>query len=181
MKAPLWPISPSTDTRVASVVLRVIVLRSTHNYLGWMGASCSRRAPRPHHIASLLEVDVEGQERPAQPRRRMDVPNARQPRNAARSALDERSVFAFPSERRLSPHRPPSEGVECRLGSSIIKTASPKTKKTLASQRPVARGFASRSTDWAGRVQAYASTLEIRGRGPAAAGGRVEARVGRAG
>jgi len=33
---------------------------------------------------------------------------------------------------------------------------------TLASQRPVARGFASRSTDWAGRVQAYASTLEIR-------------------
>ena len=33
---------------------------------------------------------------------------------------------------------------------------------TLASQRPVARGFASRSTDWAGRVQAYALTLEIR-------------------
>jgi hypothetical protein len=33
---------------------------------------------------------------------------------------------------------------------------------TLASQRSVARGFASRSTDWAGRVQAYASTLEIR-------------------
>ena len=33
---------------------------------------------------------------------------------------------------------------------------------SLASQRPVAREFASRSTDWAGRVQAYASTLEIR-------------------
>ena len=31
MRAPLWPISPSTDTRVASVVLRVKVLRSTHN------------------------------------------------------------------------------------------------------------------------------------------------------
>ncbi len=28
-----WPISPSTDTRVVSVVLRVIVLRSTHNYI----------------------------------------------------------------------------------------------------------------------------------------------------
>ena len=33
---------------------------------------------------------------------------------------------------------------------------------TLASQRSVARGFASRSTGLAGRVQAYASTLEIR-------------------
>jgi hypothetical protein len=33
---------------------------------------------------------------------------------------------------------------------------------TLASQRPVARGFASRSTDWAARVQAYTSTLEVR-------------------
>ncbi len=30
-RAPLWPILPSTDTRVVSVVLRVIVLRSTHN------------------------------------------------------------------------------------------------------------------------------------------------------
>ena len=33
----------------------------------------------------------------------MDVPSARQARNAARSARDERSVVAFPSERRLSP------------------------------------------------------------------------------
>ena len=31
MRAPLGPISPSTDTRVVSVVLRVKVLRSTHN------------------------------------------------------------------------------------------------------------------------------------------------------
>ena len=31
-RAPLWPILPSTDTRVVSVVLRVKVLRSTHNY-----------------------------------------------------------------------------------------------------------------------------------------------------
>ena len=30
-RAPLWPILPSTDTRVVSVVLRVNVLRSTHN------------------------------------------------------------------------------------------------------------------------------------------------------
>jgi hypothetical protein len=30
-RAPLWPILPSTDTRAASVVLRVKVLRSTHN------------------------------------------------------------------------------------------------------------------------------------------------------
>ena len=30
-RAPLWPILPSTDTRVVSVVLRVSVLRSTHN------------------------------------------------------------------------------------------------------------------------------------------------------
>ena len=30
-RAPLWPILPSTDIRVVSVVLRVIVLRSTHN------------------------------------------------------------------------------------------------------------------------------------------------------
>jgi hypothetical protein len=33
---------------------------------------------------------------------------------------------------------------------------------SLAWQRPVARGFASRSTGWAGCVQACASTLEIR-------------------
>jgi hypothetical protein len=32
-RAPLWPILPSTDTRVVSVVLRVIVLRSTHNWV----------------------------------------------------------------------------------------------------------------------------------------------------
>ena len=32
-RAPLWPILPSTDTRVVSVVLRVNVLRSTHNCL----------------------------------------------------------------------------------------------------------------------------------------------------
>jgi hypothetical protein len=32
---------------------------------------------------------------------------------------------------------------------------------TLASQRSVARGFANRSTGWAGRMQAHASTLEI--------------------
>ena len=32
-RAPLWPILPSTDTRVVSVVLRVKVLRSTHNSL----------------------------------------------------------------------------------------------------------------------------------------------------
>jgi hypothetical protein len=31
-RAPLWPILPSTDTRVVSVVLRVKVLRSTHNW-----------------------------------------------------------------------------------------------------------------------------------------------------
>jgi hypothetical protein len=29
-RAPLWPISPSTDTRVVSVVFRVKVLRSPH-------------------------------------------------------------------------------------------------------------------------------------------------------
>ncbi len=33
-RATLWPILPSTDTRVVSVVLRVIVLRSTHNWKG---------------------------------------------------------------------------------------------------------------------------------------------------
>ena len=31
-RAPLWPLLPSTDTRVVSVVLRVRVLRSTHNF-----------------------------------------------------------------------------------------------------------------------------------------------------
>jgi hypothetical protein len=34
MRTPLWPILPSTDTRVVSVVLRVSVLRSTHNSAG---------------------------------------------------------------------------------------------------------------------------------------------------
>ncbi len=31
----------------------------------------------------------------------------------------------------MGANRPPSEGVECRLGSSIIKTASPKKKRRL--------------------------------------------------
>jgi hypothetical protein len=35
----------------------------------------------------------------------------------------------------MGANRPPSEGVECRLGSSIIKTASP--KKTLKHYMPV--------------------------------------------
>ncbi len=43
MRAPLWPILPSTDTRAVSVVLRVKVLRSTHNY----------RAPAPVHSGGL--------------------------------------------------------------------------------------------------------------------------------
>ena len=43
-RAPLWPILPSTDTRVVSVVLRVIVLRSTHN--------CPPRSE--HQIASKV-------------------------------------------------------------------------------------------------------------------------------
>jgi hypothetical protein len=48
--------------------------------------------------------------RPAQPKRRMNVPNAWQPRNAARSARDKRSVVAFPSERRRSPRSDRSLG-----------------------------------------------------------------------
>ena len=43
-RAPLWPILPSTDTIVVSVVLRVIVLRSTHN--------CPPRSE--HQIASKV-------------------------------------------------------------------------------------------------------------------------------
>ena len=43
-RAPLWPILPSTDTRVVSVVLRVKVLRSTHN--------CPPRSE--HQIASKV-------------------------------------------------------------------------------------------------------------------------------
>jgi hypothetical protein len=38
-RAPLWPISPSTDTRVVSVVLRDKVLRSTHNSRGQTGGT----------------------------------------------------------------------------------------------------------------------------------------------
>ncbi len=41
----------------------------------------------------------------------MNVPSARQARNAARSARDERSIVAFPSERRLSPRSDRSFGV----------------------------------------------------------------------
>jgi hypothetical protein len=41
----------------------------------------------------------------------MDVSNACQPRNTASSARDERSVVAFPSERRLSPRSDRSHGV----------------------------------------------------------------------
>jgi hypothetical protein len=40
-RAPLWPILPSTDTRVVSVVLRVRVLRSTHN--SGAGGRCQTR------------------------------------------------------------------------------------------------------------------------------------------
>jgi hypothetical protein len=41
-RAPLWPILPSTDTSVVSVVLRVNVLRSTHNYRLGGGSESSR-------------------------------------------------------------------------------------------------------------------------------------------
>jgi hypothetical protein len=51
----------------------------------------------------------------------------------------------------------------CKIGAGCKQRRRRSVRTaTLASQRPVARGFASRSTDWAGRVQAYASTLEIR-------------------
>ena len=50
----------------------------------------------------------------------------------------------------------------CKIGAGCtqprrlsVRTAS------LASQRPIARGFAGRSTGWAGRVRAYASVFEI--------------------
>ena len=43
MRVPLWPILPSTDTRVVSVVLRVKVLRSTHNSFFRMGEGGAAR------------------------------------------------------------------------------------------------------------------------------------------
>ena len=54
IRAPLGPISPSTDTRVVSVVLRVKVLRSTHN--------CPPRSE--HQIASKNQVVVCGVPKP---------------------------------------------------------------------------------------------------------------------
>ena len=75
--------------------------------VGSARVSSARHEPRSHHIAGLLEVECEGQERSAQLQGPMDVPNAYRPRNtqrvSARSARDECSVVAFPSERRLSP------------------------------------------------------------------------------
>jgi hypothetical protein len=48
----------------------------------------------------------------------------------------------------IGANRPPSEGVECRLGSSIIKTASPKKSPTLSSppRAGLVRPSAARST-----------------------------------
>ena len=73
----------------------------------------------------------------------MDVPNARQPRNAARSAGGERSVFAFPSERRLSPRSDRSLGV------------SRADRRTgLAACKPMHQHWRSarRGASWAGRL-----------------------------
>ena len=73
----------------------------------------------------------------------MDVPNACQPRNAARSARDERSVFAFPSERRLSPRSDRSLGV------------SRADRRTgLAACKPMHQHWRSarRGASWAGRL-----------------------------
>ena len=73
----------------------------------------------------------------------MDVPNARQPRNGARSARHERSVFAFPSERRLSPRSDRSLGV------------SRADRRTgLAACKPMHRHWRSarRGASWAGRL-----------------------------
>ena len=76
---------------------------ASFNHSSWMGATCSRHAPRSHYIAGLLEVECEGWERPAQPQRRMDVPGARQPRNARR-------LFRGPGGRQAPIFRPVSEG-----------------------------------------------------------------------
>ena len=73
----------------------------------------------------------------------MDVPNARQPRNGARSARHERSVFAFPSERRLSPRSDRSLGV------------SRADRRTgLAACKPIHQHWRSarRGASWAGRL-----------------------------
>ena len=73
----------------------------------------------------------------------MDVPNARQPRNGARSARHERSVFAFPSERRLSPRSDRSLGV------------SRADRRTgLAACKPMHQHWKSarRGASWAGRL-----------------------------
>jgi len=73
----------------------------------------------------------------------MDVPNARQPQNGARSARHERSVFAVPSERRLSPRSDRSLGV------------SRADRRTgLAACKPMHRHWRSarRGASWAGRV-----------------------------
>ncbi len=73
----------------------------------------------------------------------MDVPNARQPRNGARSARHERSVFAFSSERRLSPRSDRSLGV------------SRADRRTgLAACKPMHQNWRSarRGASWAGGV-----------------------------
>jgi hypothetical protein len=73
----------------------------------------------------------------------MDVSNACQPRNTARSARDESSVVAFPSERRLSPRSDRSLGV------------SPADRRAgLAACEPMHRNLRSarRSKCWTGRM-----------------------------
>jgi hypothetical protein len=73
----------------------------------------------------------------------MDVPSARHPRNAARSARHERSVVAVPSERRLSPRSDRS------LGDSRADR-----RTGLAACKPMHQHWRSarRGASWAGRL-----------------------------
>jgi hypothetical protein len=73
----------------------------------------------------------------------MDVPSARQPRNAARSARHERSVVAVPSERRLSP----------RSDRSLADSRADR-RTGLAACKPMHRHSRSarRGASWAGRL-----------------------------
>ncbi len=59
-RAPLWPMLPSTDTRVVSVVLRVIVLRSTYNCASIRGhrtALITAWSPGLEHGAQQPQTD----------------------------------------------------------------------------------------------------------------------------
>jgi hypothetical protein len=73
----------------------------------------------------------------------MDVTNARQPRNGARSARDERSVVAVSSERRLSPRSDRSHGV-----------SAADRRTGLAACKPIHQHWRSarRGKCWAGRL-----------------------------